>query len=93
MLGGLPRRQRAGADSADSADRPCAVAIAVVCAIRDKYILTCIFALCSTTMFCGLATELYSRPARKDGADGVDPARAPLRSAARRCALRPGRAS
>lgn len=37
--------------------------IAVICAVRDKYTLVSIFALTCTTMFCGLATEMYSRPA------------------------------
>ena len=37
--------------------------IAVICAVRDKYTLACIFALNCATMFCGLATEIYSRPA------------------------------
>ena len=39
--------------------------IAVICAIRDKYTLVCIFGLNCVTMFCGLATEIYSRPALK----------------------------
>ena len=46
--------------------------IAVVCAVRDKYTLVSIFALNSVTMFCGLATELYSRPAKIPNTDKYD---------------------
>lgn len=46
------------------------VCLAVSVAVRDVYILLCVFSLNFVTMLCGFATELFSRPsaASRDGA-------------------------